>query len=321
MKKALVILGPTASGKTALALKLSTKLRCEIISLDSALVYRDMDIGTAKPTKEELAQVPHHLINIKDPKESYSAADFRKDCIDKVSEISSRGNLPIICGGTMMYYKALVEGLSPVPQTLPEIRQQVLNLASKIGWNAIHEKLRDFDEKSYIKLNPNDKQRVSRAYEVYLQTKRSISSFYEEQKGDKCPFMREEFILLPKDDDRKDLRSLIAKRFNIMLDAGLVSEVKKLYQRGDLNLNMPSMRAVGYRQVWEYLDGLYDYETMVDKAIFATSHLAKHQMTWLRGALSQSSQHKTRLLIGDPENFSKVMSVIAPFLDEYAFNS
>ncbi len=318
MQKALVILGPTASGKTSLALMLSRKIRCEIISLDSALVYRDMDIGTAKPTKEELALVPHHLINIKDPKESYSAADFRKDCIEKVSEILSRGNLPIICGGTMMYYKALVEGLSPVPQTLPEIRKQVLDLATKIGWNAIHEKLRNFDEKSYLKLNPNDKQRVSRAYEVYLQTNRSISSFYEEQKGDKCPFMREEFILLPKDEDRKDLRAIIAERFKLMLDAGLISEVKKLYQRGDLNLNMPSMRAVGYRQVWEYLDGLYDYDTMIEKAIFATSHLAKHQMTWLRGALAQSSQHKTRLLIGDKDNLSKVMNVIEPFLENYS---
>ena len=304
---ALVILGPTASGKTSLALSLAQRVRCEIISLDSALVYKTMDIGTAKPTPSELAQVPHHLIDILDPKESYSAADFRRDCIKKVAEISNRGNLPIICGGTMMYYKALVEGLSPLPATDDSIRAKVLEEALQIGWPAMHERLKEFDEKSYARLNPNDKQRLSRAFEVYYQTGKSMSSFFEKEPKECCPFYRKEFILLPVNDDRAALRGLIKQRFMMMLKTGLIEEVDDLKSRGDLNLQMPSMRCVGYRQVWEYLDGKYDYDTMKDLSIHATSHLAKHQMTWLRGALSNSSSNRTRLDIGDEDNLNKIM--------------
>ncbi len=314
---ALVILGPTASGKTSLAIALSRYLRCEIISLDSALVYKGMNIGSAKPTKEELSLVRHHLIDICDPKDSYSAADFRTDCIIKVEEITQRGALPIICGGTMMYYKALVDGLSPLPPTDDKIRAEVLAEASRIGWPLMHEKLKEIDPKSYLRLNPNDKQRISRALEVYYQTGRSMSSFFDEQPKEACPFERFECILLPKNDDRSALRDSIRLRFKQMLEQGFVEEVRTLKNRGDLNLNMPSMRSVGYRQIWEYLEGKYDFETMQELAIHATAHLAKHQMTWLRGALANSSGNKLRLDIGDINNLQKILTAINPYVKEF----
>ena len=301
--KALVILGPTASGKTSLALNLAKHLKIEIISLDSALIYREMDIGTAKPTREELESVPHHLIDICDPAQSYSAANFREDCIRLVDEITKRGALPVICGGTMMYYKALVDGLSPLPQTDPKVREKIACEAQVYGWPKMHERLKDVDPVSYEKLNPNDKQRVSRALEIYEMTGRSMSSFFD-TKTDSCPFERLEFILLPKNDDREELRKLIRKRFELMVDNGLIDEVSKLKSRGDLNLDMPSMRCVGYRQVWEYLDGKYDKNEMVEQCVIATAHLAKHQMTWLRGSLSKDQNYlvKKRLNIGYPDN-------------------
>ncbi len=309
--KAVVILGPTASGKTSLALNLARHLKIEIISLDSALIYKEMNIGTAKPTKEELALVPHHLIDICDPAESYSAANFRNDCIRLVDEISSRGALPVICGGTMMYYKALVDGLSPLPQTDPKVREQIASMANEIGWPKMHERLKDVDPVSYAKLNPNDKQRVSRALEIYEMTGRPMSSFFGD-KTDECPFDRLEFVLLPFNDDREGLRKLIRNRFEMMLNAGLVSEVEKLKQRGDLNLEMPSMRCVGYRQVWEFLDGKYDKEQMIEQCVIATAHLAKHQMTWLRGSLSKNENYllKKRLDIGDPDNLKIVLNYL-----------
>lgn len=285
MFDAVVILGPTASGKSALALNLAWKLKnCEIISLDSALIYQGMDIGTAKPTKEELASVPHHLIDIIDPKDKYSAADFREDCIKLISEIKVRGNLPIICGGTMLYYKALVEGISPMPQSTKEVREQVLKEAEVLGWPALHEKLKDIDPILYEKYAPNDKQRVARALEVFYMTGKAMSSYYD-QKGDPCPYKLLEFAIIPK--DRIILRENIKKRLDIMFSQGFIEEVRKLKERGDLNLNMPSMRCVGYRQVWEYLDGIYDKDTMMEQCVIATARLAKHQMTWLRGGLNR----------------------------------
>ena len=310
--KAIVILGPTASGKTALALSLAAHFKIEIISLDSALIYRDMNIGTANPNQEELSAVPHHLIDICDPCESYSAANFREDCIRLTAEISQRGAIPVICGGTMMYYKALVEGLSPLPKTDPKVREKIALKASELGWPAMHEKLKDIDPLSYVKLNPNDRQRVSRALEVYTMTGKAMSSFFSDRQ-DKCPFERYEFILLPKTDDRTELRALIRRRFEQMLEQGLVEEVRALKARGDLNLEMPSMKAVGYRQVWEYLDGSYDYETMIEKCVVATAHLAKHQMTWLRGSLSKDDhvRQKKRLCIGDPDNLNQILCTVS----------
>ncbi len=312
--KALVILGPTASGKTSLALNLAKYLRIEIISLDSALIYRDMDIGTAKPTREELESVPHHLIDICDPAQSYSAANFREDCIRLVDEITQRGALPVICGGTMMYYKALVDGLSPLPQTDPKVREKIAGEAQLYGWPKMHERLKEVDPVSYEKLNPNDKQRVSRALEIYEMTGRAMSSFFD-TKTDSCPFERLEFILLPENDDREELRKLIRKRFELMVDNGLIDEVSKLKERGDLNLDMPSMRCVGYRQVWEYLDGKYDKNEMVEQCVIATAHLAKHQMTWLRGSLSKDQNYlvKKRLNIGDPNNLKLVLDSLKEF--------
>ena len=234
---ALVILGPTASGKSALALKVAEHVKCEIISLDSALVYKDMDIGTAKPTKEELSLVPHYLISIIDPKDSYSAAQFRTDCIRLVGEIKARGNLPIICGGTMMYYKALVEGLSSLPETDPLVRDKVAKQAEIYGWPYMHAKLEMIDPPLFAKLAPNDKQRISRALEVYEMTGKALSSFYAAKK-DACPFSLCEFVILP-DNDRKALRNGIRARFEKMLNLGLIDEVKKLKDRGDLSLDMP----------------------------------------------------------------------------------
>ena len=314
--KAVVILGPTASGKSALSLKIARKAKVEIISLDSALIYKGMDIGTAKPTKEELESVPHHLIDICDPKDSYSAASFREDCIRLVDEISSRGAIPVICGGTMMYYKALVDGLSPLPQTDPLVREKIAREAETAGWPLMHEKLKDVDPVSYQKLNPNDKQRVSRALEIFYMTGRAMSSFFVE-KQDKCPFDRREYILLQETDDRTELRKLIRARFLKMVDDGLIDEVSSLKQRGDLNLTMPSMRCVGYRQVWEYLDKVYDFDTMIEKCVIATAQLAKHQMTWLRGSLSKddSALVKERLLIGDKNNENIVLNGIRKFFE------
>jgi tRNA dimethylallyltransferase len=282
--RALVVLGPTATGKTSLALELAKIRRIEVISLDSALVYRGMDIGTAKPTPEERSVCPHHLIDIRDPAESYSAADFRADCARLVPEICARGALPVICGGTMMYYKALCEGLSPLPKTDPEVRARVAAEAAEKGWPAMHEKLRGIDPPLYRRLAPNDRQRVSRALEVYEMSGRPLSSFYA-QKGEGCPFMRAEIVLLPGS-GREELRVKIRQRFMKMLDDGLIGEVAALRGRGDLNLSMPSMRAVGYRQVWEHLDGALDYQQMIERSVIATARLAKHQMTWLRGGLS-----------------------------------
>ncbi len=303
MSDAIVILGPTASGKSALALNLAKHIKAEIISLDSALIYKGMDIGTAKPSKEELAICPHHLIDIIDVDESYSAANFREDCIRLVSDIKARGATPIICGGTMMYYKALVDGLSPLPQTDEATRAHVQALGDSKGWTYVHSLLKDIDPILYTKLAPNDKQRVSRAYEVYLMTNKSMSSFFKD-KGDKCPFSREEFVLLPKNNDRTNLRITIRERFLKMIEMGLVDEVQDLLNRYSLNLNMPSMRCVGYRQVFEYLNNVYSFEEMIEKSINATSQLAKHQMTWLRGSLFAS---RTILDIEYEDNLSIVL--------------
>ena len=313
--KALVILGPTASGKTSLALQLSKCANIEIISLDSALVYRGMDIGTAKPSAEELSACPHHLINIIDPAQSYSAADFRSDCIRLVREICGRGKLPVICGGTMMYYKALCEGLSPLPPTDDKIRASIAEEASLYGWPYMHEKLKKLDPSLYTKLSPNDKQRISRALEVIRISGRSMSSFFE-KKGDQCPFKRIEVVLLPQA-GREELRLEIRRRFMRMLDRGFENEVRALNERGDLSLSMPSMRCVGYRQMWEYLDGKTNFGVMTERSIIATCHLAKHQMTWLRGGLSKSvTVKRINMVPGDATNLATVCA-LAEQLQEY----
>lgn len=314
MFDAVVILGPTASGKSALSLELARNYNCEIISLDSALIYKGMDIGSAKPSKEELSVCPHHLIDICDPAQSYSAANFREDTIRLINEIKQRGALPIICGGTMMYYKALVEGLSPLPSSTAEVRAKVQKIADDKGWPYVHSLLKDIDLVQYEKLAPNDKQRVARALEVYFMTGKAMSSFFGDNK-DQCPFNLFEIVLLPQDNDRSALRVMIKERFEKMLEQGLVDEVQKLLDRKDLTDDMPAMRAVGYRQVAMYLRGEVSYEQMIELSVIATARLAKHQMTWLRGGLKENN-HSDKIVrhclaIEDSSKTQKMLDLIA----------
>ncbi|OBX06677.1 tRNA (adenosine(37)-N6)-dimethylallyltransferase MiaA [Gallibacterium genomosp. 3] len=277
---AIFLMGPTASGKTGLAIQLSKQLPCEIISVDSALIYRGMDIGTAKPTPQELAETPHRLIDIKDPAESYSAADFRLDALQAMQEISDNGKIPLLVGGTMLYYKALLEGLSPLPQANPEIRSQIEEKAQQFGWQALHQELAKVDPQSASRIHPNDPQRINRALEVYYLTGKSLTELTE-QKGEPLPYQLLQFAIAPQ--DRSILHQRIELRFQQMLEQGFIQEVEKLYQRKDLHLDLPSIRCVGYRQAWEFLQGKYDYDEMVYRSICATRQLAKRQITWLRG--------------------------------------
>ncbi|MDY6323385.1 MAG: tRNA (adenosine(37)-N6)-dimethylallyltransferase MiaA [Succinivibrio sp.] len=312
-ERALIILGPTATGKTSLALELAAKIPCEIISLDSALVYRGMDIGTAKPTAAERAACPHHLIDIIDPSESYSAAQFRSDCVRLVGEICARGRLPVICGGTMMYYKALSDGLSPLPPTDLKVRALIAARAQELGWPALHAELERKDPVTASRLSPNDRQRISRALEVYEMTGTPMSAFFA-GRGDQCPFLREEIVLMPEQ-SREKLRVQIRARFLKMLDDGLLDEVVSLRARGDLSPDLPSMRAVGYRQCWEYLDGKLSYEEMTERAVIATAHLAKHQMTWLRGALAHSGGiRRVCMAPGDGANAARALAMARDLL-------
>lgn len=277
---AIFIMGPTASGKTALACALYDQLNCELISVDSALVYKDMNIGTAKPTAEELAQYPHHLIDIRDASEPYSAADFREDVLPLMADITARGKIPVLVGGTMLYFKFLLEGVADLPEADESIRKQIEDEAAEKGWPAIHEKLAQVDPESAARLNPNDPQRVQRALEVFLITGKPLSEHWAEQQAQSIPYHVIQFAIAPK--ERKTLHERIELRFTQMLEQGFVEEVRKLYQRGDLHENLPAIRAVGYRQVWDFLDGQLSYDEMVFKGVVATRQLAKRQMTWLR---------------------------------------
>ena len=276
---AIFLMGPTASGKTDLAIALHDALPCEIISVDSALIYKDMDIGTAKPTSDELARAPHHLIDILDPAESYSVADFRRDALALMEKISAAGKIPLLVGGTMMYYKALVDGLSPLPQTDPAVREKVLAEADAIGWQAMHDRLAQIDTVAAARIHPNDPQRLSRALEVYELTGKTMTEL-QSQRSDPIPYNIMQFAIAPQ--ERSVLHDRIAKRFELMLEAGFIDEVTKLKQRGDLHLDLPSMRCVGYRQVWQYLDNEFNYDELIAKGVAATRQLAKRQLTWLR---------------------------------------
>jgi len=277
---AIFVMGPTASGKTALACELTKVLPCELISVDSALVYKDMNIGTAKPTAEELAEFPHKLIDIRDASEPYSAADFREDALREMAAITARGNIPVLVGGTMLYFKFLLEGAANLPQANETIRKQIEQDALTHGWPYIHAKLAQVDPESAQRLNPNDPQRVSRAYEVFLVSGKTLTAHWAEQQQQRIPYNVVQFAIAPK--ERKTLHERIALRFNQMLEQGFVEEVRALYARGDLQSDLPAIRAVGYRQVWDYLDGNFSYDEMVDKGIAATRQLAKRQITWLR---------------------------------------
>jgi len=272
-------MGPTASGKTDLAIKLRQRFPVEIISVDSALIYKGMDIGTAKPQAWELELAPHSLIDILDPAEAYSAADFRRDALAEMNAIVARGNIPLLVGGTMLYYKALIDGLSPLPAADPEIRKEIEEEALREGWASLHDTLKQIDPVSAERIHPNDPQRLSRAIEVYRITGKSLTELTK-QKGEPIPFNVQQFAIAPS--DRSILHKRIEKRFEIMMEQGFKQEVEALYQRPDLHKDLPSIRCVGYRQMWEHLDGDISQEEAVFKGVCATRQLAKRQITWLR---------------------------------------
>ncbi|WLQ14532.1 tRNA (adenosine(37)-N6)-dimethylallyltransferase MiaA [Hahella aquimaris] len=290
---AILLMGPTASGKTDLAMALSERLPCDLISVDSVMVYRGMDIGSAKPDPETLARYPHHLIDIRDPAEPYSAAEFRTDALRLMEQSVNAGRIPLLVGGTIMYYKALCQGLGDMPSADENVREQILAEAEQVGWPALHEQLRQFDPVAAAKIHPNNRQRIQRALEVYRLTGKPLSHYWaadgvnpenelnwDSVNGAALPYNALNLALAPV--KREDLHGRIAKRFQIMLEQGLLDEVEQLRQRGDLNVGLPSIRAVGYRQVWSYLEGEFGREEMVEKATAATRQLAKRQMTWLR---------------------------------------
>ena len=277
---AIFLMGPTASGKTDLAIQLRQQLPVEVISVDSALIYRGMDIGTAKPSKAELALAPHRLIDICDPAESYSAANFRTDALREMQEISAQGKIPLLVGGTMLYYKALLEGLSPLPSADEKVRSEIEAKAALIGWAGLHQELCKIDPISAQRINPNDSQRINRALEVFYLTGKTLTELTA-QKGETLPYDILQFAIAPE--QREVLHLRIEQRFHKMIELGFQQEVEKLYRRPDLNENLPSIRCVGYRQMWEYLRGDYDHDEMVFRGICATRQLAKRQITWLRG--------------------------------------
>ncbi|RSD32974.1 tRNA (adenosine(37)-N6)-dimethylallyltransferase MiaA [Vibrio pectenicida] len=276
---ALFLMGPTASGKTDLAIQLRKKFPVEIISVDSALIYKGMDIGTAKPDNNELVQAPHRLIDILDPRKSYSAADFRRDALKEMHEISQQGKIPLLVGGTMLYYKALLEGLSPLPAANPEIRQQIEQEALTHGWDILHDQLKQVDPVSAERIHPNDPQRLSRALEVYRISGKTLTELTE-TKGDSLPYRVRQFAIAPK--ERSELHRRIELRFDQMIKAGFENEVRALYARKDLHPDLPSIRCVGYRQMWDYLDGSGTLDEAIFKGVCATRQLAKRQITWLR---------------------------------------
>ncbi|MFZ8169591.1 tRNA (adenosine(37)-N6)-dimethylallyltransferase MiaA [Alteromonas macleodii] len=276
----IAIMGPTASGKTGLALDIAAKVESEVISVDSALVYKGMDIGTAKPTQEEQAGVVHHLIDIIDPAQSYSVSQFVNDTNALIGDILARGKVPILAGGTMMYFNALINGISPLPKSDEKIRDEITQQAQRLGWSKLHDELRGVDPISGERIHPNDPQRITRALEVYRSTGKTLTH-WQQQEGEKCPYNIAQFAIAPV--DRAVLHERIATRFDLMLEQGFENEVVKLYERSDLHEDLPSIRSVGYRQMWQYLDGQLSYAEMRERGIIATRQLAKRQLTWLRG--------------------------------------
>ena len=274
-------MGPTASGKTAVSLGLTLRLPLEIVSVDSAQIYRDMDIGTAKPDRATLDKFPHHLIDLISPEESYSAARFRTDALRVMAEIAARGRIPLLAGGTMLYFKALREGLSDLPPADAELRRGIDEAARARGWPALHAELAALDPATAARLKPNDAQRIQRALEIVRLTGAPLAEGFARRNGEPPPCRLIALGLMPS--DRAVLHERIARRFDAMLEAGLVDEVVALRKKYRLDANLPSMRCVGYRQVWEYLEGRCDRATMREKGIAATRQLAKRQMTWLRG--------------------------------------
>lgn len=277
---AIFLMGPTASGKTDLAVELVRRLPVEIISVDSAMVYREMDIGTAKPGPEVLAEAPHRLIDILDPAEAYSAARFREDALRHMAEITAAGRIPLLVGGTMLYFRALQQGLAVLPEADPELRARLEAEAAEYGWQVLHDRLAEVDPVSAARIHPNDPQRLQRALEVYELSGEPLSELWQRQEEESLPYRPIKLAVAP--DDRAELHERIALRFRLMLEQGLIEEVEALYRRGDLGPELPSIRCVGYRQVWQYLAGELSRDEMIEKGVAATRQLAKRQFTWLR---------------------------------------
>ena len=279
---AIFLLGPTASGKSDLAMKLTSHLPVELVSVDSALVYRDMNIGTAKPDAEILRQYPHHLVDIRNPDEVYSAADFRSEVLTLMSAISERGNIPLLVGGTMLYFKVLIEGIASMPAADSAIREKIVREAETGGWQKVHQRLAEVDPESAARIHPNDPQRLQRALEIWELTGESMTQLHKEQQNlVSLPFSVCQLAIIPS--DRADLHRIIAARFEQMIKDGFIEEVEHLREKYDLNAELPSIKSVGYRQVWQYLEGEVDRKAMQERAIIATRQLAKRQFTWLRG--------------------------------------
>lgn len=286
---AIFIMGPTAAGKTDLALALAERANCQLISVDSALIYRGMDIGTAKPDPATLARAPHRLIDIRDPAEAYSVADFRADALREMADISAQGATPVLVGGTMMYFKVLYEGIAELPPANEQVRADIEAIAVESGWPRVHALLAEVDPEAAARIKPTDPQRLQRALEVYRVSGIPLTEWHRRQQGEggswgegreQFPYQVTALALCPP--DRAVLHERIARRFHQMLEQGFEAEVRALHARGDLTLRHPSMRAVGYRQMWDYIEGRVDREQMIEQGIIATRQLAKRQITWLR---------------------------------------
>ena len=308
------LMGPTASGKTDLAMYLYDQFPCELVSVDSVLVYRGMDIGSAKPDAQTLQRYPHHLIDMLDPAEPYSAARFRDDALALIEDITARGRVPLLVGGTMLYFKALAGGLASMPSADPVVRARIEAMALEQGWPAVHAALAQVDPASAERIHPNDPQRISRAYEVFLGSGITLTQWHERQHAEKAadqtpgsgvlPYTVRYLAVAPR--ERSVLHERIAERFSLMLQQGLISEVEALHARGDLDVSMPSIRAVGYRQVWDYLEGRLSYEQMHERGVIATRQLAKRQFTWLRG-WNEPIEWLDSL---DPKRFERALKVL-----------
>ena len=298
------LMGPTASGKTALAMALHDTLPCDIISVDSALIYQSMNIGTAKPTEKELVQYPHRLINLRDASESYSAADFCQDALLEIEKIRSNNRIPLLVGGTMMYFKSLIEGISPLPTANKVIRKSIEEEAYLIGWQGIHDQLIKIDPISAARINGNDAQRLTRAIEVFKLTGKTLTQLTK-VKGKKLEGDILQLAIAPK--ERTTLHDRIALRYQQMVDLGFEDEVLKLKSRGDLHDKLPSMRCVGYRQMWQHLNGEFDHDEMIFRGVCATRQLAKRQLTWLR-----SWPDLNWLTTDNKVNLAKVLTLLKP---------
>lgn len=306
MHKAICIMGPTGTGKTDLAVALRNHFPVEIISVDSALVYKGMDIGSAKPDAATLAEAPHRLIDFLDPAQPYSAAEFRTDALREMADITAAGRIPLLVGGTMLYFRALEYGLSELPEANPAIRARLEAEAATHGWQALHDRLARIDPVAAQRIHPNDPQRLQRALEVFELTGKSLTELQQAAWHDACPYQLLKIALIPE--NRAWLHARLAQRFDQMLAHGVVDEVRQLLMRGDLDTHLPAIRAVGYRQIWDYLINEIDYNQMRDRAIVATRQLAKRQMTWLRS--------EKGIISYDPQelNLSSVISNVSTFI-------